>query len=111
MNRDPIKKASMNERQEAFLSVADVFENCPEAWTKNYQARLLDGSGVFYDHPQAVCWCLWGGLMAAGRMYYQDGPLLDDLARQMGYGNSVSANNHGGREVAIKLLRMAAGEL
>lgn len=96
--------------KQACESVADIFEALPECWTKEYRARdEYDVSVEPTDHS-ACKWCAIGGVSAA--MNDDDSQrivaALQPFARQLKYDIAANANDIGGREVAIKMLRLAA---
>lgn len=94
--------------EEACSAVADLFEACPEMWTCGSMRANENGDWVQpHDHTQCK-WCAIGGLEQAGHYYWTQ---LDAAARALGYEDVIAANDEGGRLVAIRMLRMAAGEL
>ena len=94
--------------KEACSAVADVFEFCPEAWTKNKLARDIAGQAVSPDDPDAASWCLVGALVGVLGKSSRE---ICKLAVHFGYDHSVDLNNRGGRLLTIKMRRIAAGEL
>ena len=98
--------------KEACSAVADLFEALPETWTTRSMARDEYGESVYAGDPMAVSWCAVGGVKAAvGRHDYAVWDNLNYYAVRLGYPNAAEANNFGGRLVAIKILRLAAGEI
>ena len=100
--------------EEACSSAADLFEAAPETWTRGVIARDDRGNSAFYHDYAAVSFCLVGALKAMG--HRSPWRRLEPFANKLGFDDSdgtscVSANNRGGRLVAIKVLRMAAGEI
>lgn len=101
--------------KEACAVVADLFEAIPETWTSGALAKTERGHEVPPGHEGAVSWCVIGALRAVDP---DSNPwkLLEPFANKLGYDDdsgesAVDANNFGGREVAIKMLRMAAGQI
>lgn len=101
--------------EEACSAVADLFEAIPETWTKYMVARDKNGNSTSALSADATCWCAQGGLCAA--LYAPSPWMLGDIdklnvpALALGYTGSADANNRGGRLVAIRILRMASGEI
>ena len=94
--------------KEACGAVADLFEALPETYTAGTAARDEQGYRVSANDPSAVCWCAIGGVAAA----MSDRTKIVNLypfAKKIGYSSVTHANDHGGRLVAIKMLRLAAG--
>ena len=97
------------EFEEACSAVADLFEALPETWTINALARDENGVGTRAADPSAVSWCAIGGLLVTYGHVADIGLKLQRYSNQLGYPDAVTANNIGGRLVAIKMLRLAAG--
>ena len=91
-----------------------------ETWTAYTSARDASGAGVRFIDPIAVCFCLHG---AVRRVAYEltgsDFPQgfdelmvsFDGLAKRRGYPDHLSANDVGGRLVALAVIDDAILEL
>ena len=98
--------------EEACSAAADLYEAAPELWTRGMLGRNAYGVGVYPLDNDAEKWCAGGMVMAA--MGGNDGLVFAKLTpygRALGFYDAIDANNIGGRLVAIKMLRMASGEL
>ncbi len=102
----------MNKKmKEACAAVADIFQACPEMWSGCAPALGVCGGMCSPNYPLAVSWCAIGGVQAALKDDsdgWDIGDALSVYAKKLRYPSAVDANNIGGREVAIKMLRMAA---
>lgn len=100
--------------EEACAIVADLFEAIPEIWTTHYRGKNADGHYVDPWDESAVQWCAGGAVMGAmGDQSVFISPVFEQLSAFTpdGYLDAADANNRGGRLVAIKMLRMAAGQI
>ena len=103
--------------EEACAALADVYEFCPEAWTARWFSADERGcpTGRDFMAPEAVSWCAIGGVSAAlgqagERSLDSTRARLKPFAEKLGFDDPATASNTG-REMAIKMLRMAAGQL
>lgn len=96
--------------EEACSAVADTFEANPETWARGALAFNASGSVVMPEHSAACKWCARGGLLAAG-VPTTDLQFLSPFGQALGFVGSIEANDSGGRKVAIRMLRMASGEI
>lgn len=97
--------------KEACSTVADLFEAIPETWVAHQFARDASGIAVDPRAPEACAWCAVGGVRAAldqGAGFAWEE--LDPIAKKLGYEDAAIASDID-RLIAIKLLRMAAGEI
>lgn len=101
--------------EEACRAVADLFEAIPETWCHSPQGRRSSNNYndcCAPDDPFAIQWCAIGGVRVAMGMpesvlvYTQ----LEPAAKAVGYRIAAEAN-HAGRLVAIRMLRIASGEI
>lgn len=100
--------------KEACSVAADLYEAAPELWTAFKRGEDETGCYVDPTHPSAIKWCA-GGMVLAALNDRADSirvfGVLRPFAEALGYSDAAEANNHGGRKVAIKMLRLASGEL
>ena len=102
---------------EACAALADVYENCPEAWVARWFVADVNGNGLGSRtlSPEASAWCAIGGVSAAlGKDGWNDLDAIREnlkpFAKKLGFDDPADASNSG-RDIAIKMLRMAAGQI
>lgn len=98
--------------EEACSAVADLFEACPEMWCSGNYAKDANGVACDRDSLDACRFCAEGGIYACtGLKMSSVIRRLCPIAEALDYDTPISANDIGGRLVAIRMLRIAAGEL
>ena len=101
--------------EEACSAAADLFEAAPELWTSRALGRDAKDVSIGPLEDEAEKWCSGGMVMAAmgehNYMAFCAFCRLQPFATALGFEWTSDANNLGGRLVAIKMLRMAAGEI
>src|SRR6478736_7659609 len=71
----------------------------PDHWTVRADARLADGEPASPDHPDAVCWCLYGALRKASASGPGWGEFTDaysvvtDAAQELGFSSLEGFND------------------
>lgn len=98
--------------EEACSAVADLFEAVPESYGVGDFARNEFGNVVPLFSGEACRFCSVGGVRAAMNNYsfLNTNDRLHVVAKALGYEDVYQASDSS-REVAIRMLRIAAGEL
>lgn len=99
--------------EEACMAVADLFESVPGLWTRRFLARNAFGYPRQHYEDDACQFCAIGGVFSAVGVISDAYAVvrLNAIANRLGFRYAKDANDQGGRKVAIRMLRIASGEL